>query len=329
VPVRVEQLFIVGMNGSGTTMLLDHLSSHSQLFGFPGETKFLPYFLRSQSRYGDLGDDQKFRRLWRDMSESFIGRVGSGPERIPLPEDWQEGSRTAAAVFDRIMRQFAAVHGKRTWCEKSPMYVHHLVLLAREFPNAKFIHIIRDGRGCAASFHRRWQFNPVRTAYRWKQAIRAGRQQGRLVGQRYYEVRYEELTGEPEPTLARICAFLGVPFELSVLTSARSRPEMTGTDATRIARNERMATSYFSPSQLARIERVAGKCLTELGYECRNASGDSDPSALALGWWSLSDDLRRLKFILLTERRLFRPGNWDYVVRRVRGSLKQRASLKR
>ena len=55
--LRAEQIFIVGMNGSGTTMLLDCLANHSMLFGFPGETKVLPSFLERESQYGDLADE--------------------------------------------------------------------------------------------------------------------------------------------------------------------------------------------------------------------------------------------------------------------------------
>jgi hypothetical protein len=40
-------IFVLGMNGSGTTMLLDLLSKHSEIYGFRGETKVLPYLVKT------------------------------------------------------------------------------------------------------------------------------------------------------------------------------------------------------------------------------------------------------------------------------------------
>jgi hypothetical protein len=323
-----RQVFIVGMNGSGTTMLLDHLASHPQLYGFRAETKFLPSFIARAAQYGDLDVAANYRRMWQDMIGSFIGRVGPGPERIPIPDDWEAQPRTAAGAFDRIMRQFAETQGKTVWCEKSPMYVHSLLVLAREFPDARFLHIIRDGRECAASFHRRWRFNPVRAAYRWKHAVRAGREQGGALGPRYLEVRYEDVTTAPERAFERICAFLGVPFDRAVLRSARYRPEMTGRTDDSVVADRRSAGSYFGVRELRAIESVAGRTLHELGYDTSMPDGDRDPGPWTLRRWEVADDLRRLLALTFAEGRIDRPGRWRYVLRRIKAALKQKASLR-
>ena len=315
------------MNGSGTTMLLDHLSSHSMLYGFPNETRFLPYFIRHQNRYGDLSIDRNFLELWDDMRKSVVRRLGPSSRKVPIPEDWSIHLRSAASVFDQIMRMFAAAKGVHTWCEKTPMYVHHLTLLSNAFPNARFLHIIRDGRDCAASFHRRWKFNPVRTIYRWKQAVRAGRAQGTLLGSRYHEIRYESLTQAPEPTFQEICRFLGIPFESAILSSARSRADKTRTNMQVVVPNVKAASQYFNAKQLAKIECVAGQCLTELGYICSlYSTGDKDPSRYALRWWEVIDDLRRLAALSLGQGRIFNRRKWLYVLRRIRSALKQKAT---
>jgi hypothetical protein len=322
-----NQVFIVGMNGSGTTMLLDHISSHSMLYGFPNETRFLPYFIRHHNRYGDLSIDRNFLELWDDMRKSVVRRLGPGSRKIPLPEDWSIHPRSAASVFDQIMRMFALEKGVHIWCEKTPMYVHHLTLLSNAFPNARFLHIIRDGRDCAASFHRRWKFNPVRTIFRWKQAVRAGRAQGKLLGSRYLEVRYESLTHAPEMTFQEICEFLGIPFESTILNSARSRADKTRANMQVVAPNVKTASQYFDAKQLAKIECIAGQCLTDLGYICdHHSTGNKDPSRFALRWWEAVDDLRRLAALSLGQGRIFNRRKWSYVLRRVRSALKQKAT---
>jgi hypothetical protein len=309
-------------------MLLDHLSSHSLLFGFPTETRFLPYYILNQARFGDLGDDSNFLRLWHDIARLLSDAAGRTTGTMELPDNWRESERTTAGIFDGVMRQLAAPTGKAIWCEKTPMHVHHLELLAGAFPRAKFIHIIRDGRDCAASFHRRWGFNPERTIYRWKQAVRSGRTQGRKLEQRYHEVRYEALTSAAESVFREMCDFLHIPFEQAVMVAARPRSALRGSGAQTVGATGNRASRHFNDAEMAQLERVAGRCLAELGYPSTNESGDADPPHWKLRSWALADDLRRLAGILAARGRLFRPRRWAYVANRVRRMLKQRASLK-
>jgi hypothetical protein len=326
--MRLGQIFIVGMNGSGTTMLLDCLAGHSLLYGFRGETKVLPYFIERQAQYGNLVDDANFARLWQDLHAAVGGRGWRRGVNHSAIEGWGERPRDVAAIFDSIMSSLAAKEGKQVWCEKTPMYVHHLHVLARAFPRAKFVHVIRDGRDCAASFHRRWHFNPVRTIFRWKRAVQAGRSQGAQLGVRYCEVRYEQLTTLPEESLRDLCRFLDVPFESEILTPARQRPQMTGSTATSIAPNERRAEQYFGSATLKKIESVAGRQLADCGYSTHYAAGDEDPPKWLLRWWEITDDFRRMKQALRTSAGMRKSRRLSYFSRRVLGALRQKRSLK-
>jgi len=303
-------------------MLLDHLSNHSLIYGFPNETRSIPYFISHQGDYGDLTVDQNFMRLWRDMRQSLVGRPKFKPESIPAPD---KSARTAAGIIDHIMKYLAGAQGKEIWCEKSPMHVHHLQLLAQTFPKAKFIHVIRDGRDCAASFHRRWRFNPVRSVFRWKQAVTWGMQQGRALGPRYHEVRYEEITVSPETVLRDILEFLGVPYEPAVLVSGRTRADFVASRESKVVRNLRRADEYFGPATIARMESVAGRLLTELGYYSKNGSGDLDPGRWHLRLWQLVDDLRGFATLVSTQGRAV--NWWRYVTSRLRNALRQKSTL--
>ena len=53
-----------------------------------------------------------------------------------------------AAVFET----YAAEHGKERWGDKTPLYMQYLPLLERLFPDARFVHLVRDGRDAALSF---------------------------------------------------------------------------------------------------------------------------------------------------------------------------------
>lgn len=60
-------VFVTGMNGSGTTLVLRILDRHPNLYAFPGETKIMPHFILTLNRYGDLNVDDNFLRLWNDI----------------------------------------------------------------------------------------------------------------------------------------------------------------------------------------------------------------------------------------------------------------------
>ena len=81
-----DPVFIVGMNGSGTTMLLDHLGRHPNLYGFRLETYVLPGYLRDSDKYGDLAKDANFRRLWDDMRREFAFVKVNKRQPLDLPQ---------------------------------------------------------------------------------------------------------------------------------------------------------------------------------------------------------------------------------------------------
>jgi hypothetical protein len=294
-------VFIVGMNGSGTTMLLDSLGRHSQLYGFPRETRLMPYVIKTVRQMGDLDDDDTFRNAWELASGLSALKLVNGGEALPLPDDWRSMPRDIAAIFDRIFSDFAGRQGKSRWCEKSPQHVQHLALLHQVFPSAKFIHVVRDGRANAASFHRRWRRSPYLTIYRWKQVVRAGRSDGQRLPGQYLEVQYEELTRDPEAWMRRICEFLGLQFEPAVLESRMPQSTERGTKG-KITVRKASWDGYFGNRAIAALEEIAGAELEALGYETRFKQGDADPTPLRRKFWKIKDSV--WVFVLLVIEKL-------------------------
>ena len=105
------------------------------------------------------------------------------------------------------------------------------MLLERLFPDAQYVHLIRDGRDAALSFlempegtfTRTWAHptTPGRFACLWRKEIAGARALGRDVGSsRYLEVRYEALVADPTATVTAICAWAEIPFEPAMLEYA-------------------------------------------------------------------------------------------------------------
>jgi len=287
-------VFVVGMNGSGSTMLADSLGRHPDLYVFDNESWVLPWFIQNAERYGDLKHDFAARRRLADSlgrARAFWQCNGKTPVRVPDGALHEPGF---AAVASSVYLHFAAKSGKTRWGDKSPMYLQHVGLLARTFPDAQFVHIYRDGRDAAQSFHRRWGYHPLRTVYRWKKIVGTGQEQGAQLGpERYLEVSYEKLTSDPEPWMRTICAFLGLDFDARVLESSMRFVDSAKNGAGCMVANSGKWAGYFTAAQVAAMEKIAGAKLTELGYACRNSEGDTDPPALQRGMWLLRDRVMR------------------------------------
>jgi hypothetical protein len=322
--VTSKPIFIVGMNGSGTTMLLNSLDSHPDIYGFSRETKIIPYFIQSAGKFGDLTIDKNFRRMWDAfLGVSFFKYVNNG-KSVPIPEYWQNVPRSAAGVIDGTLKYFAQKEGKSRWCEKTPMHAQHIPLLARNFPNAKFIHIIRDGRACAASFHRRWGFTPELTVYRWKHIVQEARRQGDRLPGRYYELHYEDLTNNPEIWLKDICRFLQVPYNPRILALSHVRQYSGSSDAV-ITRRKEYWRDYFSAEKIDALDCLAGKTLYSIGYKTKHPESDKEPGILRVKYWMYNDNFKHGVKILRNELAYRRSGGkWDDLSGKLLNSIRQR-----
>jgi hypothetical protein len=121
----------------------------------------------------------------------------------------------------------ALAQGKRRWGNKTPKALLHIAELALVYPDAQFIHVIRDGRDSASSQARLSHRSLVEGVLLWRTGMRTGRRAGSRLGpDRYLEIRLEELLSSPEEQIRGMCAFLGEDFDQSLLhfnTTARER----------------------------------------------------------------------------------------------------------
>lgn len=287
-PSSAPAPFVVGVGRSGTTLLRLMLDAHPQL-SIPPETGFLLPFLWPGggevpgSRAELLATVTGFH-TWPDFGIT-TGEYERGLARIE-PFDPAEGVR----LFYRL---YAARHGKALWGDKTPAYGPCLEGLHRLLPEARFIHIFRDGRDVALSLRQVW-FAPARDAAGlgryWVERFAEIRRAGRRVPY-YLEVRYEDLVCAPRRTLEAICRFLALPYHPALEAhsegAARRLAEVGDQQLPggRIIRREtrlfqqRHAVSPLDPSLIGRfrremtlwerreVEGEAGRLLFELGYE--------------------------------------------------------------
>lgn len=286
-------LLILGVRRSGTTLLRVMLDRHSEL-AVPDETYFVP----------QLAD----RHLRRVRVEAFLDDV----RRVV---DWELPlDKLRARLRDRmpvgeaigaVYAVYAEEQGKPRWGDKTPMYMQSLRLLERLFPDARYVHLIRDGRDAALSFlamprgimTETWM-QPRSTAdfaCQWRTEVAAARRLGARVGERYLEVRYEEVVDDAEGVLQRVCTLAGLEYEPAmsdyagnVDVSAKPHQQRLLQPPTKGVRDWR---AQMPAADVTAFERVAGDLLRELGYEATHAPDAAGRASVA--WYQARVDAWR------------------------------------
>ncbi len=186
--------------------------------------------------------------------------------------------RTTADAIAGFYAAYAAAHGKTHYADKTPSHLVELEMLAEQFPNAQFLHIVRDGRDVAASMvtmdFGASQFTEAARTWRRK-IVRAHRVGTALGPHRYHEIHYEDLVADPERTLGVACAFLGLRYEPEMLDYHQRADELLGglrhTDHLQgIRRPPTVGVRDWhvdlSPHEIAVFDEIAGDGLDVLGY---------------------------------------------------------------
>ncbi len=283
--------FIVSSPRSGSTLLRMMLDAHPQL-AIPSETHFVPEVIEAFDGGRPTPEAVvamlRAHRRWEDFHLSPDELLARLREHEPL---------TAGKAVRSFFALYAASQGKPRWGDKTPEYVEMMRPIERALPEARFVHVIRDGRDVALS-RTKWRLQRVgrkppveRLAKKWQKAITVARKQGGKVGH-YLEIRYEDLIADTDTALRRICDFIALEFDPIMLAyhehAAERLAEIAHTlpereDRNALAASERLSKhemttrpperdrifawrEEMSEDDLATFESVAGGLLRELEY---------------------------------------------------------------
>ncbi len=274
--------FVVGFPRSGTKLLRGLLSRHPNVLLPKHESHVFIQLIESFGPRLDLSKEETLHAFVntvnRSVYASLMATEGFGPlEMTTLTTgadltSWPSVLRAVQAHFSD------AVDGpdRRVWGDKTPFYLHHMMLLHQTMPGARFIHIIRDVRDVSASHRKIWSKNPLRTAVRWSKSMRLGDEEAaRLPAGCYLEIRYESLLNDPRPVLTKVFDHLGLRFHEACLNLADA-PEDYGyaKGQTRlVADNAGRGLQVFTKRILKRMEEASYDALIDKGYAPRYATG--------------------------------------------------------
>ena len=286
---------IVGAPRSGTTLLRLMLDAHPDL-AIPPETSFVAAVAALDGR----GDDLRSR---------FLDTITAFPPAAPNWQDFGLPRETLAEAVHALepftvadglrsfYRLYAQRFGKSRWGEKTPDYSFHIGIIAALLPEARFVHLVRDGRDVAASWRQQWfspGHEPEVLARAWMDRIEAARSAGSACAH-YTEVLYEDLVSRPEPVLRRLCEFLELPWSSQMLNHHERAPARLEEHRARVSLDGSFVVSHaqrlhqqrrtmeqpgtgrigswresMSDEEVHRFERIAGGLLCQLGYELQS-----------------------------------------------------------
>lgn len=276
--INSNPVIIYGAARSGTTYLTHLINTHPDIF-ISDETRIFVWAHRAIHKL--------------PMHETAFFR---------MRDDFQGYLREA---FPALISGFYAkmFPGRRYWGDKNPHYVADenegcLETILDLFPDARFIHIIRDGRDVVCSGLRGvWKdFDAVHQM--WTSHVNRGCDFGRrLPADRYFELRYEDLIRDDMGVARQILTFLGIEMHKSVVNwCLRQREKRIPLCVPTRDIVEDVTSSdwsvFLSPEQRVRSLELIGRELVRYGYESASSFRQAFLQAADQQIFALLDPLR-------------------------------------
>jgi len=226
---KTDFAFIIGTGRSGTTLLAQMLNSHSRIC-VPDELQILFEVSGNGRRLYEVfsaGNNEDY------LAADYIELVKNAcPHKLDMYYDYRTfferqdyPARSMEDLVCALYADIAATQNKDIFIEQTPWYGQRIEVLNELFPDAKYIHVIRDGRDVAISFSRSpwWHDDVYENLGRWDEEINKI-----IIDSKQYlnkgqmlEIRYEDIISDPELTLGEVCRHLGVDFDPNILDPDR------------------------------------------------------------------------------------------------------------
>lgn len=283
-------VFVIGSARSGTTLLYHTLLSSG---GFAVYRTEPAVFDLLAPKFGSLDKLRNRKRLLNVWLRSHQFRL-SGLDPDILRNQVLNECRNYGDFLQIIMNGVARQQNMERWAVWGPDNLLHIPAIARDVPNALFIHMIRDGRDVALSLSKEgwihsfpWDSDRrlLTAALHWKWKVSRGRHDGQNFPSRYLEVHFEDLVTQPQETLAVIGRFIDHEINTATVQDTAvgtlSAPNSTFRNEVAPFRSSPVGRwkSHLSPPALTSVESAIGDLLRELGYSLR-AEASVNPSLL-------------------------------------------------
>lgn len=214
----MSPIFVTGFPRSGTTLLGNILDRHPRI-GIFVESFFIPEYYWTQIFHWPLTKNKNLFKLARAITQEDASVRNGLKLQSSVVNNLRK--RTYPELLNALMKNWVEEKGKKRWGDKSPGYITKLKVLHRMYPEAKFIHIIRDGRDVWTSIGHKWEDNVVLVARDWAKSIHSARKYAKSnLKDKYLELRYEDLVAQPRDEIQKVLEFLNEEYNDAVLKTS-------------------------------------------------------------------------------------------------------------
>lgn len=282
---KLPEVFIISSGRSGTTLLSSILNASEQI-NFPYESDFIarayPIY-QQQTSYSD--------RDYQDISQLFL--LCSQPQGWGMSADYiletlrQRSPQTFAEVYSTICQAFHHQEGttELLWGIKAPVLIASLPRIHTVCPDAKIVHLVRDGRDVYLSYRKIHEQSPVKfgpkgtiqNALYWVDGLRRVEEFANSDRQpKIYELKYGDLISNPELVLKNLCAYLNIDYRSQMHQNFGKRqltPENLqqsihqNINSGLVATNTKKYLTQMSRKEKIQYELVAAPYLVKYGYQ--------------------------------------------------------------
>ena len=201
-----EPIFIVGVGRSGTSLLQAMLNAHSEIT-FTPETHFIKSYLSKKFKLSECKDkilkDKYLKNLNLDLKKNLLN------------------SSDKLNFYINILTDYRLKKSKKFVGDKDPKNIEYLKFIKQNFPNCLIIHIFRDPRAVISS---RIKAEWSKSRYLWqhiliyKAQLNFFEKNKNIFGDRYIEIKYEELLKEPKKQLEKILKKMNLNYEENMIS---------------------------------------------------------------------------------------------------------------
>ena len=295
-------LFIVGMPRSGTKLLRDLLNQNPEIAIPTVESHFIPYLIKQFGIPPKFHQQEEIDRFYVEFTRTpFFWNMKNQGRTLEKESLIKAANLTSWASIFEVILKFYAPLGRSSdfiWGDKTPGYLRHMPLLKSLFPEARFLHIVRDPRDYVLSVSKAWGKSIYRAAHVWNETLRVAYPIGLLLGGDYKEVFYEALISEPERVLDEVCQFLNrkfIPGMMKLSSSSETLGDARG--QTEIVQdNQGKYAAHLSWQEVKRIEEIVYPIAKSVGYQPEFAARHKPLNPLTLQLLRIYDGWTSVRF---------------------------------
>jgi hypothetical protein len=234
---QLEPTFVCGHRRSGTTLLMSLIDSHPELFIYPDDSKFFHLFYPNIDE-SNLKDEKKSKYIIENNIKNTVNLI-NGQKYLDFPFDEMEIidifnkavglDYSWKNLLNSLIYSFWCLSPQnktkmKRWVEKTTSSEIYALEIIKKFPNAKFIHVVREPKDNYASLKTGWEskyknLTDTSTIELLRQScidrgvlgLKTGLLNRSIIGNdKYLILRYEDLVGDMDNSLSIVAEFLDV-----------------------------------------------------------------------------------------------------------------------